>query len=386
MRAHDQLVRMTPQEIATGWPTGREPVSVPDPRLAHRPPREVLEALILPALTEQPCLVGFSGGRDSSAVLAVATDLARSRGLPDPVPMTRRYPGDALADEDAWQELVIRHLGLTEWERIDVIDELDLLGERAIAALRRYGQLWPPMHYVNLWMLDHARGGAYLTGQGGDEVLGSHRLAPIRAVAGQGLRVNRRTLRRAAGAAAPNRVRGWWARRRPDPSVAPPWLRAELATAHHAAVLADHAKEPLRADRSIRWQLGFRAVGMAFRNLDLLAAERDVRVRHPLLDPSFAAAMGRTWGWRGPRDRTEALRWLVGDLLPEAVCARLSKAAFNTALFGPASRAFVEQWDGSGVDTTLVDPEELRQTWTSDFPHGGSFALLQQAWLHQDGR
>lgn len=375
------FVVMSPREVATGWPTGRSPVPDPDADLARQHPRAVLERLLLPALEHEPCLVAFSGGRDSSAVLAVATDVARRHGLSDPVPLTRRYVGDARADEAEWQELVARHLGLREWVRLDLTDDLDLLGDRAVAALRRYGQLWTPMLYVNLPMLEQARGGALLTGQGGDEVLGSHRIAPLRALADAGRRARRRDVRRAVGAAAPNVLRTWWARRRVDPSVVPPWLRPEVARAHHAALVRDRAGEPLRADRSVEWLLGMRAIQAAFHNLDLLAREHGVRLVHPLLDVSFVAAMARAWGWRGPRDRTEALRWLVGDLLPDEICARVSKATFNTALFGPASRAFVEQWDGDGVDHELVDPDALRATWESDFPHGGSFALLQQAWL-----
>ena len=51
-----------------------------------------LEAAIMPALLRSPCLVSFSGGRDSSAVLAVAARLARGAGLADPIPITIRVP------------------------------------------------------------------------------------------------------------------------------------------------------------------------------------------------------------------------------------------------------------------------------------------------------
>ena len=57
----------------------------------------------------------FSGGRDSSAVLATATMVARKHGLNDPVPITLRCPAIEEADETASQELVIRHLGIEEW-------------------------------------------------------------------------------------------------------------------------------------------------------------------------------------------------------------------------------------------------------------------------------
>lgn len=373
------LVSLTPFELATGWVTGRVTPPSPDPKLRGRSPREVLEALLLPALASRRCVVGFSGGRDSAAVLAVATRLARQHDLPDPVPVTRRYLGDRDAEESAWQELVVRHLGLSEWQILEVQGELELVGELSLAVRRRYGPLWPPMSYVQVFMLDRIPGSVFVTGQGGDEILGAHRLAPVRHAIRQGRHVRRRELRRALGALAPNPLRAAWARRRSPRDGTPPWLRPEAARRYDELVLADHAREPLRADRAIAWVLGFRAVQAAFANLDVLAAERDVRCVHPFLDPSFVAAMGDQWGWRGPADRTQALRHLVGDLLPDEVCARESKATFNTALLGPRSRDFAEGWDGSGVDPRLVDPDRLRETWLSDFPHGGSFALLLDA-------
>ena len=53
-------------------------------------PLAALEEAILPALRRPPCLVSFSGGRDSSCVLAAATRAARREGLQPPVPVTLR--------------------------------------------------------------------------------------------------------------------------------------------------------------------------------------------------------------------------------------------------------------------------------------------------------
>ena len=49
-------------------------------------PRPTLERILLGALQRAPCVVAFSGGRDSSALLAEATRVARVHGLEDPVP------------------------------------------------------------------------------------------------------------------------------------------------------------------------------------------------------------------------------------------------------------------------------------------------------------
>ena len=92
-----------------------------------------MEQLLLPALSCNPCLVAFSGGRDSSAVLATATRVARQHGLDEPVPVTYRYQQHPRTWEVEWQELVVRHLGLKRWERIPITTDWQLFEE--VAAL-----------------------------------------------------------------------------------------------------------------------------------------------------------------------------------------------------------------------------------------------------------
>ena len=84
-------------------------------------PRAALEAAIRPLVRCAPCVVGFSGGRDSSALLAVAVALAAREGLDPPVPVSFRFP-HAETRESEWQELVVRHLGLAEWARVEIDD------------------------------------------------------------------------------------------------------------------------------------------------------------------------------------------------------------------------------------------------------------------------
>jgi asparagine synthase (glutamine-hydrolysing) len=109
----------------------------------------------------------------------------------------------------------------------------------------------------------------------------------------------------------------------------------------------------------------------------------DVRVLHPLLEPLVLAGLSNTGGRRGWPDRTSALRQLVGDLLPEAVVARRSKAAFTEALVGERMRTFARQWSGDGV--ALVDPEALRHEWLSPSPVFQSMTALHAAWIHDQG-
>ena len=104
---------LSPIEIASGLVLGNtqplEPARAADPRAA-------MERALLAPLRRGPCLVSFSGGRDSSAVLAVATAVARREGLQPPIPATLRFPSAADSAETEWQEGVIAHLGL---QRLD---------------------------------------------------------------------------------------------------------------------------------------------------------------------------------------------------------------------------------------------------------------------------
>ena len=76
---------LSPLEVASGLVFGLLPAAEAAPAAGPpEDPLEALEAAVRPALERSPCVVSFSGGRDSSAVLAVATQVARREGLPLP--------------------------------------------------------------------------------------------------------------------------------------------------------------------------------------------------------------------------------------------------------------------------------------------------------------
>ncbi|PZF85491.1 asparagine synthase-related protein [Jiangella anatolica] len=379
LQPRPRYYRLSAFELATSWVHGVRAV----PAVPHVPvsPRVALEDAIRPALLRGPCFVSFSGGRDSSAVLAVATALARRDGLPDPVPVTEVYPGVADADESEWQRLVVGHLKLTEWVRLPVSGESDLLGDGARASLLRRGVVWPPPFHVKDPLFATVAGGSMLTGEGGDEVIGPRRVTPVNLL----VRLRRRPrpiLLAAVGSSLrPAVLRRAAVRRQMAADDQQPWLRADVARAHRRLLAADEAAEPLAWGRSIWWVRHRRAVDAVLTNYAALGAEHDVRVGHPLLDERFLAALagfGGRWGFAG---RTDLMRVLFADLLPEAVLSRASKASFDRAYLGEPTREFARTWDGSGVDTTLVDPDVLRSAWLSDRPSTLSGTLLQQAWL-----
>src|SRR5689334_5239372 len=107
-------------DLAYGVPLGFERLDVLPLGSPEVDAITALTAVMLEALQRAPCVVSFSGGRDSSALLALAQHVARTHALPAPIPATLLFPGVAAADEDKWQRTVLNHLKLSEWLRIPV--------------------------------------------------------------------------------------------------------------------------------------------------------------------------------------------------------------------------------------------------------------------------
>lgn len=372
--------RMSPLEVAWGWVAGGPPVRRVVLDRAVPAPEAALEEVIRPALLRPPCVVQFSGGRDSSLVLAVALRLARREGLPDPVPRTHRFAGLAETSEDQWQEMVIRHLAVREWERVDLTDELDLVGPVAAPSLLRHGLLWPPMLHARHFDLTRVGGGSIVDGEGGDEVLGPGRMAPWLAVLSGRAAPGPFMLKHMVFALSPRPIRRlgakrWYGRLRP------PWLRPRAWRELEAALVADLAAEPIDRRRALGRHLQRRGVSAFLQNSSGLAAEHGTLDLHPLLEPLVLASLAVAGGRLGFPGRTTTMTRLFRDLLPPEVLRRSSKARFNRRAFHVHSRAFAQGWDGRGVDEDLVDPDLLAQAWAAEEPSAMSFALLQSAWL-----
>lgn len=374
---------LTPLEIASGVVVGADPGTPPLPESDGHSPRATLEAAILPALLRPPCVVSFSGGRDSSAMLALAVHVARREGLAPPVPLTIRYPQAPDTFEDEWQQLVLRQLGIEDWQRLEITDELDIIGPHARAALRAHGVLFPANAYTYLPMYPLAAGGTLVTGLDGDGLLAGWSCeAAVDVLAGRRFPQPRDVLKLGMYA-GPQRVRqAVWARRlRRDDS----WLTPDAEESSRRAEAREMAEEPMRWDRRVAWWHARRYLSLTQHFDDVLGGAADVVLSHPLLDSHFLSAIARLGGRHGPGDRTSVMRLLVADLLPEAVLARKTKATFDAPFFNRHTREFAERWDGGGVDTSLVEPALLRAAWLRSRPPIGSAIMLQAAWLATEG-
>ena len=356
---------LTDLEVASGMVSGGTPVALPPTDLDGR---AAVEAVLLGLLAERPVTVAFSGGRDSSAVLALATHVARREGLPDPVPLTLRFPGVADAEESTWQDHVVAHLGLIDWERIALTDELDVLGPLATGNVLRHGVEWPVNVHFHDPLLARSAGAVLLTGVDGDGLLNGGRW---RNVTGRGLHHARTTL---AGV-APRRLH---ARRSLRAGSIPAWL---TPAAQREVALADAAlkREPRRWDRRLAWYRGRRHLDVCLRAFDRHAADHGAAIAHPLAEPLFLAGLARSGGRDGWPDRTAALAALVSDLLPDALVRRPTKARFTAAVVGPSVARFAGTWSGDGVP--LASAAALRAQWASPRPDLRSLTALHAAWL-----
>jgi hypothetical protein len=371
---------LTGLEIACGVPLGRAE-AIPLPRV-EGDPRRVLEEVVLEALLRPPCVLGFSGGRDSSTLLAVATRVAAREGLDPPVPVTQTFPDLPETDEREWQELVARHLGIGDWLRIEQRDELDILGPIARPVLERFGPTYPSNSHFVVPLLERANGGTLMTGIDGDTLFGGWRWQRLADVARGVARPRTHDLITAAHRLSPMAVQRWRLRRA-EAARPVQWLAPGARDRWREEIVRVLRVQPRSFGRYVSRLAGARYLALSRRQLDLYAADAGARVVHPFADPRFLAAVARWGGTHGRGSRTSIMVAVFSDVLPEPILTRGTKARFDRAYFGPHARAFAEEWDGSGVDPDLIDIEGLRAELASEAPASGVHSLLQWLWLNR---
>ena len=283
--------------------------------------------------------------------------------------------------ENTWQELVVSHLRLPDWLKMDFTSELDALGPIAQPALRRFGILTPPNWYVHQPMIQAAAGGSLLPA--------------LEATRSSGTRgelwwlVSRppwsrlpRELARTALHALPKEVQlAVWASRSGSGYE---WLQPETRERVRRSLLADQVLGPLAWNRALRRWCRTRQFQSHHVVLAALGLDYDVVVKHPFLDEEWLAVAGRTFGWAGPVDRQSTIGEHFGTLLPEALIARKDKATFDAPIFSDYTRDFVKSWDGGGLDPTMIDFPGFPRTLVHGGPDIRTQLLLQTAWAATD--
>ena len=313
-------------------------------------------------------------------------------GFPEPVAVTRVFPrASSEADEHEWQERrSIRHLGVRR-----------LAADHHPRRARHRRARSPPVTCASTASCGHRRsppmprgrrraGGSLLDGEGGDEVLGSPATAS----------------RRSPACSAPRPLRQ-------------PPVRCRRATrvlhrpATHApgvgrgspmgpvTVAAPRGREPLLAalgpptERQRRCRSRERPAG-ARRRTQVLGQPQpqDPRraSRRGAVEPAAAPRRrpgARPRGRRArPGDRTDVLRALVPDLLPDVVISRGRARRRSPAATWAITRAIRGWVDAVRASTpSSIDADELRRGLAGRHPSPlrPTAALLQPAWLASNG-
>jgi asparagine synthetase B (glutamine-hydrolysing) len=346
--------------------------------------RETLEEILIPALSRAPCLVSFSGGRDSSAILAMAAQVARRHGLADPVPVTFTYSRHPKTWEKEWQEEMLRHLGLHDWQTMPIETEFDVLGPHAREALERHGLYWPSNAHAMAPLLKAAAGGSLITGNGGDEVFIS--MVWTKRMSIPQIFRSRRPHDAVIATTIHYLPTAWKVRLQNRGLLRLPWLRPSARREVTRRFVAK-TTEGRRTQRHYLERLdGSRYLELVRAIFSALARDAGALLCEPFLDPRFFNAALAQRPPQGFPSRNAGLEAFFGDILPRIVAKRTSKANFTEVFWGPESRDFARHWDGTGLDPTVIDPDKLREEWSKPKPDARAQTPLQAAWLSSLGR
>ena len=101
---------------------------------------------------------------------------------------------------------------------------------------------------------------------------------------------------------------------------------------------------------------------LAVAGMDVVASERATSDAASALHPLFVSVMAHEGGARGYANRTEAMRMLFGDVLPDEISGSRTKAGFGQPYWTHYSQEFGRSWNGEGVDPGLVDVDVLERS------------------------
>jgi hypothetical protein len=343
-------------DLACGMPLGCNRERPPAPR---RSSLDEFRALVFASAFDRgPCFIPFSGGRESSMWLAMATRHARSHGHDDPVPVTLRYPGLASSEQLALQELVVARLGLADWEVVEPDDNLDLIGPVASGALRETGPFWPPNAYLMAPLLEAAREGVFVLLTGVSDFFSWWRWAPLAGVLSGHRRPRVQDAALLASIAVPASVRARSLRRQGMPPLS--WLRPDAERRALELLTTRRAVVPVGFDRACTTQITHRCFTGAAGTFRALGQALGTRIELPLCAPGVVASLAGAGGRRGFGEQRAFLQRLGGDLLPSEALPRRPAPDLTPIFFGEPSKQFASAWTGSGLDESVVDVDKLR--------------------------
>lgn len=265
------------------------------------------------ALGSPPCVVSFSGGRDSSALLAIAVHVAEKHGLSRPIAVTNVIPGDDAAAEDEWQESVIRHLGVTDWERIRIADDMDVVGPIAAPLLRRFGPYFPFNGHFVVPGMERARGGTYLSGVGGDELFDSAETDRLVLAATGKVRPGRHDLLTMVQLLQPRELRVRRLMREIEPV---PWLQPDVGRSFLRGLATSVATRHFWFSNQLRFAWLDRSRQALEQTLAAFAALSSTKNVLPFMDPDLMRSLIHHKGRIPWKSRSAAMQELFGDVLP----------------------------------------------------------------------
>jgi asparagine synthase (glutamine-hydrolysing) len=314
-------------------------------------------------------------------LLAVAADLAGREGLPDPVAITARFQAEETNEAD-WQQLVLSHLKTADWIRVEIADELDLLGPAGSGFLSRHGLRYPQNTHFQDPLLRRAVGGSLLSGAGGDELFEPHRWARAALVVARSVPIRRSDALVVGAALSPGPIRARVHYR--GQLVMPGWLRPAGRRKLSRRVRRWVSEDRVRYDAHLEWWRRSRYLNHGQRSLQLLAEDHDVQFLAPFSEDRVLRALAIELGRTGFTSRSSAMDRLFGELLPTAIIERQSKATFLNPMVGPLTRAFAEVAEPDAVvSDEWVDTVALRSAWREEQVDVRSLPALQLCWLAQ---
>ena len=145
-----------------------------------------------------------------------------------------------------------------------------------------------------------------------------------------------------------------------------PWLRPRAQRRLRAKLAAWSADAPRELTRRLAWVRSSRYLEVVTAALELTANDNDVLLVHPLLSVRLWAQVAQAAMPLGFDGRSDGMRRLFGDLLPDDICTRGSKALFDDAFWTARTRDHVQSFDGAGVPDEWVDPAALADHWQQE--------------------